>query len=158
MQPVFDIIISDTSCLILLQKIEELELLKALGKRVFVTKDIKLEFGGILPSWIIVQEPKDQHYQRILELDLDKVEASAIALSLEMDHSIIILDDLKGRKIAEKLSLRYSGTLGLILRAKQIGALEKVKPILDKIRQTNFRFNESLLVFVMNESGEHSHD
>lgn len=158
MQPVFDIVISDTSCLILLHKIDELELLKVVGKRVFVTKDIKLEFGGILPSWIQVQGPKDKHYQRILELDLDKGEASAIALSFEMDHPIIILDDLKGRKIAEKLSLRYSGTLGLILKAKQMGALDNVKPILDKIRKTNFRFNESLLVYLMNEAGEQSQD
>lgn len=158
MHPVFDIVISDTSCLILLHKIGELELLKTVGKRVFITKDIKLELGGILPSWINVREPKDKHYQRILELDLDKGEASAIALSLEMDYSIIILDDLKGRKIAEKLSLRYTGTLGLILKAKQIGAIEKVKPILDKIRKTNFRFNESLLTFVINEAGEQSQD
>jgi len=54
-------------------------------------------------------------------MDLDKGEASAIALSLEMDNSILIIDDLKGRNVAERLNLRYSGTFGLILRAKQIG-------------------------------------
>ena len=61
-------------------------------------------------------------------MDLDLGEASAIAISLDLENSILILDDLKGRKIAERLNLRYSGTFGLILRAKQEGVIEKVKP------------------------------
>ncbi len=73
-----------------------------------------------------------------------KGEASAIALSLDMDNPILILDDLKGRKIADCLNLRYSGTCGLILKAKQIGQIKIVRPILDRIKSTNFRFSEKL--------------
>jgi len=149
-----EIIISDTSCLILLSKIDELNLLGKLSENVFITPEIKNEFTKDLPTWIKVKKPTDKHYQRILEIDLDKGEASAIALSLDLQNSIIILDDLKGRKIAEKLNLRYSGTFGLILRAKQVGLIEKVKPILDKIRQTNFRFNEKLFEITLHEAGE----
>jgi len=106
-----DIIISDTSCLILLAKIGELNLLDKLGRKVLITPAIQKEFGNKLPSWIEIKEPKDNHYQQILEMDLDEGEASAIALSLETDNSIVIIDDLKGRKLAVKLNLRYSGTL-----------------------------------------------
>lgn len=148
------IIISDTSCLILLHKIDELELLDKLGKNVFITQTIKREFGQKLPDWIKVKEPSDKHYQKMLEMDLDEGEASAIALSLEIDNSILILDDLKGRKIADKLNLRYSGTFGLILRAKQVGIFESVKPILDKIRKTNFRFSEKIFDSILEQSGE----
>jgi len=154
MPPSSDIIISDTSCLIILSKINELYLLDKLAERIFITPIIQKEFGKKLPAWIIVKEPKNYHYQTILEMDLDKGEASAIALSLEMDNVIIILDDLKGRKIAEKLNLRYSGTFGLILKAKQIGIIKSVKPIIDKIRQTNFRFSDKLLDFIIEEAGE----
>jgi predicted nucleic acid-binding protein len=87
-------------------------------------------------------------------MDLDKGEASAIALSLEMEGSILMLDELKGRKVADKLNLRYSGTFGLILRAKQIGILERVKPILEKIKLTNFRFNDKLFEKVLEQAGE----
>lgn len=149
-----EIIISDTSCLILLHKIDELELLDKLGKNVFITQIIAREFGQKLPDWIKVKEPSDKHYQKMLEMDLDEGEASAIALSLEIDNSILILDDLKGRKIADKLNLRYSGTFGLILRAKQVGILESVKPILDKIRKTNFRFSEKIFDSILEQSGE----
>lgn len=51
-------------------------------------------------------------------MDLDSGEASAIALSLEIENSLLLIDDLKARKIANRLHLNYSGTFGLILRAK----------------------------------------
>jgi predicted nucleic acid-binding protein len=149
-----DIIISDTSCLILLAKIGELNLLDKLGKKVFITPAIQKEFGNKLPFWIKIKEPKDNHYQQILEMDLDEGEASAIALSLETDNSIVIIDDLKGRKLAQKLNLRYSGTFGLILRAKQEGIIDRVKPLLDKIKTTNFRISEKLIAVILEQAGE----
>lgn len=154
MQQNFNIIISDTSCLIILDKIDELELLMKMGKKVFVTPIILKEFGKILPDWILVASPENFHYQQILEMEQDEGEASAIALSLEMKDSILMLDELKGRKVAEKLNLRYSGTFGLILRAKQIGLIESVKPILEKIKSTNFRFNDKLFEKVLEQAGE----
>ena len=87
-------------------------------------------------------------------MDLDKGEASAIALSLDIDNPIIIIDDLKGRKIADKLNIRYSGTFGLILRAKQEGIIKSVEPILEKIKNTNFRFSEQLFKTIAEQAGE----
>jgi predicted nucleic acid-binding protein len=46
-------------------------------------------------------DPKDKHYQNILEMDLDKGEASAISLMFEIDDAVLLIDDLKGRKVAE---------------------------------------------------------
>ena len=154
MQHNSDIIISDTSCLIILDKIDEFELLMKMGRKVFVTPIILKEFGKSLPDWISVVSPKNSYYQQILEMDLDEGEASAIALSLEMKNPIIMIDELKGRKVAEKLNLRYSGTFGLILRAKQIGLIKSVKPILAKIKTTNFRFDEKLFEKVLEQAGE----
>jgi predicted nucleic acid-binding protein len=154
MQRSSDIIISDTSCLILLNKIDELVLLSKIAEKVIITPTIQQEFGKNLPTWITIMEPKDSHYQKILEMDLDKGEASAIALSLELDNSILIIDDLKGRKIAEKLNMRYSGTFGLILKARQSGIIESVKPILDKIKKTNFRFSNKLFELILEQAGE----
>jgi predicted nucleic acid-binding protein len=147
-------IISDTSCLILLSKIGELALLEKIAGKVFITPEIQKEFGKKLPSWIIIRKSSDTYYQKILEMDLDSGEASAIALSLDISDSIIIIDDLKGRKIADKLDLRYSGTLGLILKAKQEGVIESIKPIIAKIKNTNFRFSEELIEFLIEQAGE----
>jgi predicted nucleic acid-binding protein len=149
-----EIIIADTSCLILLEKIDEIELLKGLAVHVFITPVIKEEFGRELPSWIEVKVSEDNYYQKILEIDLDKGEASAIALALEIDNSILVIDDLKGRKIAEKLHLQYSGTFGLILQAKRARKIENVRSILEKIKKTNFRVSESLIKLVLEQAGK----
>jgi len=149
-----EIIISDTSCLILLSKIGSLELLNQISSKVYITPEIKTEFGKDLPAWILIKKAQNKKYQEILEMDLDAGESSAIALSMDIDNCILILDDLKGRKVADKLKLRYAGTFGLILKAKRIGAIETVKPILDKIKQTNFRFDEKLFQIVLKEANE----
>ncbi len=54
-----EIIISDTSCLILLHKIDELEILKSLSENVFITETIRKEFGKTLPAWIKIKSPLD---------------------------------------------------------------------------------------------------
>lgn len=107
-----------------------------------------------MPDWIKVKSPLDGNYQQILEMYLDAGEASAIALSLETENSILIIDNLKGRKIAEHLRLKYSGTFGLILRAKQAGIISTIRPILNKIRKTDFRFSEILFDTILKEAGE----
>jgi predicted nucleic acid-binding protein len=154
MQHSSEIIISDASCLILLYKIDELYLLKGLAEKVYITRTIRKEFGKALPDWIKSKSPSDNHYQEILEMDLDPGEASAIALALEIDNTLLIIDDLKGRKVADRLKIKYSGTFGLILKAKQVGLIEKIRPVLEKIKSTNFRFSESLFEIILEQAGE----
>jgi predicted nucleic acid-binding protein len=50
------IIISDTSCLIALTKIEKLNLLKELYQEIIITTDVYQEFGGSLPDWFLITE------------------------------------------------------------------------------------------------------
>ena len=69
-----EIIISDTSCLIILSKINELELLQKVGTSVYITPSIQLEFGNLLPNWILISEPKNITYQNLLELELDQLQ------------------------------------------------------------------------------------
>lgn len=150
----FKIIISDTSCLILLDKIEALDLLKIFNVPVYITSTVQEEFGNTIPIWLDVLDPKDTKIQKLLENDLDRGEASVISLALELNNSILIIDELKGRKIVESLNLRYTGTLGLILKAKQLGCVESVIPYIEAIKKTNFRINEKLLFTLKSDAGE----
>ncbi|WP_291083306.1 hypothetical protein [Flavobacterium sp. BFFFF1] len=88
-------IISDTSCFIILSKIGELGLLLRLYGQIVTTTDIAEEFGESLPDWVIIENAKDKFHQRILELQIDRGESSAIALALEIQNSTLILDDFK---------------------------------------------------------------
>lgn len=73
-----EIIISDTSCLILLQKIGQLNLLPKLYSQILVTPLIEREFGNDLPKEIRVKEPRDVNLFRTLSQFVDVGEATAI--------------------------------------------------------------------------------
>ncbi|MBW6498241.1 MAG: DUF3368 domain-containing protein [Bacteroidales bacterium] len=148
------VIISDTSCLIILTNIGELDLLHRLYKTVIITQDILLEYGDNLPDWIEVRQVKDQYRQQLLEMQIDKGEASAIALALETGDNIVILDDWKARKVAERLGISVTGTLGVIIKAKNTGIIPSIKPFLDEIRETNFRISEELEQIALKEANE----
>ena len=80
-----------------------------------------------------------------LETQVDLGEASAIALAKEIDGSLLLLDDLKARKLAIKLNLKFTGTLGVFHKAKQSGFVDRIKPLIDKVLATNFRISEKII-------------
>jgi len=139
------IIVSDTSCLILLQKIHQLNLLKDLFGKIIITQEVQNEFNGTLPDFFAIQDARDINYFRILETFLDKGEASVIALALEFDDCLLIIDELKGRKEAKSLGIKITGTLGVLLLAKEKKLIKRIKPLIDQIKDTNFRVSESLI-------------
>lgn len=147
-------IISDTSCLILFHKIGELDLLRKVYETVTTTPEVAKEFMYTLPDWIRIEEVKDKKYQDFLETQIDWGEASAIALAKEMESPLVLLDDLKARKLAVKLNLKVTGTLGVIHKAKQIGVLENIKPIIEKLQATNFRISENILEELLGKNNE----
>jgi predicted nucleic acid-binding protein len=148
------VILSDTSCLILLDKIGELNLLTELFGAIVVTQEIADEFKNELPDWIRVENASNKTYQKILEASLDKGEASAIAFALEQSDCLLIIDDYKGRKYAEQLGIKITGTLGVIINAKLKGHIKSVKPILDKIKATDFRLTLELERMTLVKAGE----
>lgn len=85
--------------------------------KITTTVDIATEYGEALPEWVEILEVRDKPKQQLLELQIDKGESNAIALALEIPNNTIILDDIKARKIAEKLGLTYTGTIGIIVKA-----------------------------------------
>ncbi len=137
-------IISDTSCFIILTNIGELELLQKVYGQIVTTPEIVAEFGELLPEWVEIAEVKDKYRQTILELQIDKGESSAIVLALETPDSVVILDDYKARKIAERLGVTLTGTIGVIIKAKLNGIIPSVKPIIEKIKQTDFRLSAEI--------------
>jgi predicted nucleic acid-binding protein len=148
------IVITDTSCLIALTKINILRLLPELYKRIIITEEIYAEFGEPLPEWIEVMQVSNKNYQKMLEIRLDKGEASAIALAMELKDVLLVIDDLKGRKEDENLGLKITGTLGVLFRAKQVGLLTTLKPYLEQLQAADFRVAPNVLEKILKDSGE----
>jgi len=149
-----DLVISDTSSLILFDKIRELELLHKTYQTIITTPEVAEEYVEKLPNWIVVKPVNDKKYQEFLETQVDKGEASAIALAKEFENVLLLLDDLKARKLASRLNLRYTGALGVIHKAKQLKLITKVKPLLDKIVLTDFRISKKVIAELLRINDE----
>lgn len=135
------IVIADTSCLIALSKIDALDLLRKIYLEIVITEEITHEFSEILPSWIKTEKVKNQKYLQLLNNSLDIGEASAIALALDFDNVLLILDDLKGRKEAVKLGFKITGTLGVLFKAKKMGLIPELKPFIENLKTVGFRIS-----------------
>lgn len=145
------IIIADTSCLIVLQKIDRLEVLKELFGQLYITKEIADEYGDKLPTWIIQKTTIDPTKQRILQLDLDKGEASALALALENEDALVLIDEKKGRKKATALGLKIMGTLGVLIKAKEKGFINSMLLEIEKLKSVEFRMSDKLIESILNK-------
>jgi predicted nucleic acid-binding protein len=66
---------------------------------------------------------------------LDPGERAAIALAVEHRNSLLIIDERRGREVARELGVRVTGTVGILLRAKQNALIASVRPLLDRLRR-----------------------
>ena len=146
------LVISDTSCLIALDRISQLDLLQKLFQQVVTTQAIQEEFGTELPKWIWINEIQNADKIQELEAILDKGEASAIALALETEKSLLIIDEKKGRKVAQSLNIEIIGTLRVVQMAKQKGIIESARPIIEDLQNAGFRFSPKIVKILLNHA------
>lgn len=138
------IVIADTSCLIVLDKIQSLYILQKLYSEIIITPEIAEEYSEQLPEWIKIESVSNQVNQKKLEAQLDSGEASAIALAIELKDCLLILDDLQGRNIAKTLNLEFTGTLGVLVRAKHTGHILSIKSMLQELKNIKFRISSEV--------------
>ncbi len=137
--------VSNSSCLIALDLISRLDLLRDLYGLVLVPGAVSYEFGGGLPQWISVQPVQNQGMTRTLQLRLGAGESEAIVLASETSAARLILDDKKARRIAQQLGVPVTGTLALLLRAKRQGLIPHLREVLDDLAAASFRISDALV-------------
>jgi predicted nucleic acid-binding protein len=148
------IVIADTSCLIVLSKIKLLHALQALYSEVIITPEVANEFGEALPEWLVVKEAKPENILIFQNYNLGAGEITSLALAIELNNIAIILDDEKAKKIARSYHLNVTGTLGIIIKAKENGIIENVADALTQIKNTNFHLPSSLEHLILQLAGE----
>ncbi|MEQ1604847.1 MAG: DUF3368 domain-containing protein [Pyrinomonadaceae bacterium] len=147
-------VISDASCLIILHEIGALDLLRKTYGEITTTPEIASEIKFRLPEWLIVRRPEDSKRALQMPSSIDRGEASAIALALEIPDSIIIIDERSARNYAKRLGLNVTGTLGMIAKARLDGVIPSIRPYIDAIRTTDFRFSPTVEADVYKQAGE----
>jgi predicted nucleic acid-binding protein len=143
----------DTSSLIILNKINALDLLNKIYSNVIITNYIQLELNEAIPSWISVELTYniDQSFLNNFNLGLGE---TSIIINAIKNNGFLIIDDLKARKIATTLRLRFTGSIGILIIAKELKLIDSVKYYLEKIQETNFRLSDALINKVIEITNE----
>jgi uncharacterized protein len=148
------VIISDTSPITNLIKIGELDLLKKVFETIVLPRIVYEELCVLdnqktiieQTEWLIVKDLKDMTLKQRLLLEVDKGEAEAIALAVELHADYLLIDEQTGRAVAERMGLKITGIIGILIQAKQKGYIQNVKPYLERlINDANFWISTHLL-------------
>ena len=116
---------------------------------VYITPEVKKEFGEELSEWIKVESVKDNSKTHLIANILDIGEASTIALALDQEDALLILDDGKARNFAKGIDLTFTGTLGVIIKAKNIGININIHEIIEDFKRCNFRIPKDIENFLI---------
>lgn len=156
------IIVCDTSSISNLLQIGSIELLTEIFGEITITPAVRRELY-VLPeqaknidalSWIKVQAPQDQRLVFELSDKLDLGESESIALAIETKAQYLIIDEFKGRQIADSYGVKIIGILGILILAKQKGILNTIQPTIEELIQIGFRLNNQLVQKVLKRLGE----
>ncbi len=154
-------VIADTSPLQYLFQLGLLQLLPEFYGEVLVLRGVALEVrsgaarGVALPdleslSWLRVCEVQSTAVLA-LAAGLGKGEREVLALAVERADPLVILD-----RFAVRLRLPLTGTMGLLLKAKQAGRIEAIRPYLDRLEALRFRLDGATRTSVLGLAEENT--
>lgn len=131
-------VVSNTSPLIFLEKIDSLNLLRSCFRVIYIPESVRNEWGTkSVPDYISVTTLSDhgKSYVKGAIGRLHRGELEAIQLASELKCKIILLDDILARRTAEKKGLIPLGILGILKVAWQLNllTLHEVRLKVDKL-------------------------
>ncbi|MBN1766999.1 MAG: DUF3368 domain-containing protein [Prolixibacteraceae bacterium] len=155
--------VSNTTPIISLLKLNRLDLLQKLYTQIYIPTAVysEIEAGKAKGyykdlsriDWINIIEIQDKQAVKYF-LDLDAGEAEAIVLAAELNADLIILDEKLGRFHAKHADLKVTGTIGILIKAKSEGLIEKIKPLLNELTNKEVWISEKLKTEILKKVGE----
>jgi predicted nucleic acid-binding protein len=152
-------IIGDSSALIALSVVDKLELLEQLYTNLYVPQ-------AVFDEVTQVGRPQSDKLRRFLqsrvkvvELNLTKLglglgELEAITLYKELDAEVLLIDDNRAKKYAILNDVKVIGSLGVLIKAKEKGYIEQVKPLVEAIMKSEVYISDKLMLKVLELCGE----
>lgn len=147
-------IVSNTTPIISLLKIGKLQIIKDLYGEIFIPQEVfnEIEAGKTKEfytdlskiEWIKIEKVQNKKSLSYF-LDLDKGEAEAIVLATEIEADLIILVETLGRFYAKHAGLKVTGTIGILIKAKQVGYVTELKPLLLELRDKKVWLSDSFI-------------
>lgn len=163
------LIVSDASPLIALAKINCLELLFCTFSEVHIPNAVYLEVTATrkrldtqrielfvekhLDKQCFIHANQNDDNYAIFKNRLDEGESQALALASNLGCSVLI-DERLGRRIAEQHSIPVVGIMGVLLKAKEGGEIELIKPLIDDLILYKYHLSERVINIVLTRAGE----
>lgn len=158
-----EIIVADSSPLVGLARIGQLGMLPRLARRVVVPAHVweEVTWSRTAPgaeeilaqSWFEILSGDKERTERLFNI-VDRGEAEAIALAEGLPDALLLIDERKGRRVAESLGLRKVGTLGLLVMAKEAGLIERIRPLIEELSASNIYIRKELAEAILARMGE----
>ena len=155
------LLIADTSPLISLLVIDQLNLLDQLFSEYYLPKAVwdelnahneLLDYSDQLS--LLSLRVKEIHSVYVPMPGIDVGETEAIILCREMRADILLVDDKKAREIAELLGIKCTGTLAILLRAHSKGFIRELRPLFSELINKNRYYSKALLNQLLDKVGE----
>jgi len=153
------LVIGDSSVLIHLSRIDRLYLLNKFFSSIVIPPavwhEVVTEGKGRAGAteveqakkagWLHVTQPQNKNLVHLLQQQLDVGEAEAIAMAIENNGSLLLIDEADARKIADIYNVTFIGTIGLLIRAHVENNIESFQTELDRlIHDGGFRISQAL--------------
>lgn len=154
-------VIANTTPLIALANIDRLELLYKLYGTIIIPRAVMDEIVRDPAkkrvqdsSWIKIEAIRDNSQKDIFRARLHAGEIEVMILAREQKADLVIMDDDAAKKTAKFLGLNVTGTLGILLKAKKEGYLEKVKPVMNELVLDGMYISDEIKEYVLKAAGE----
>lgn len=156
-------VVANTTPLVSLWLLNRLDLLQGLYSEILIPPAVQSEFLAAEMAvrqmsltnapWIRVV-PLTQPQRALAYAGLDRGEAEVLALAEEQSARLVIIDERAGRRYARRMTLPITGTLGVLLLAKESGLIQEVKPLIEMLHQAGMYLGEDLIEGVLRLAGE----
>lgn len=158
-------VVVNTTPLIALSHVGQLDLLRRLYGEIIIPEAVYRELSVKTESvckkavdssldWIQIGKIKNQLAKSMYKTQLHDGEVEVMILSKEIGADVVIIDDANAKKHAKYLDLPVIGTLGILIKARQKGYVEELKPILDQMVQNGIYISQSVIHMCLEQVGE----
>lgn len=158
-------VVCNSTVLIGLAKLEKLDILNDIFGEIIIPEEVyqevvirgrgKLGANEIQEAkWLKRKTVKDNINVRLLSRHLSQGEAEVLTLGKELKADLLILDEDEARDSASSAGFKIIGLVGILLLAKNMGLIKKVKPLLDELRSKRFYIGNTLYRTALEESRE----
>ena len=147
-------VVVNSTPLIALCKINRLDLLRELYGEITIPEavfhEVTLKNDAVKKkimengAWIHIQAISDDSDKRMYKAKLHDGEVEVMILAQELKADLVLIDDNAARKTAIYLGIPLSGTVGVLLRAKERGLIPKVMPVVESMEQNGIYYGSKL--------------